>query len=216
VPVIFDAETASSLLGHVTSAINGYSIYKGASFLCGRLGERIASPLVTIVDDGTLPRGLGSKPFDGEGLPTRRTTLVSEGTLQSYILDTYSARKLGLHTTHNASRSTGGPPTAAPTNLRIVNGATSLADMIRGIDQGFLVTELIGFGVNAVTGDYSQGAAGLWIEGGEIAYPIHEVTIAGHLGAMLEQVELVGNDLREDERIASPSLKIAKMTVAGE
>lgn len=216
VPVIFDPDTASSLLGHLAGAVNGYSLYKGASFLIGRLGERIASPLVTIVDDGTIPRGPGSKPFDGEGLPTRRNVIVADGLLQSWILDTYSARKLGLQSTGNASRSTGDAPSASPTNLRLIPGTSTHDEIVASVKSGFYVTELIGFGVNLVTGDYSQGAAGFWIQDGKLSHPVHEATIAGHLADMLQSVEMVGDDLREDDRIASPTLKIGRMIVGGE
>lgn len=216
VPVVFDPETASSLLSHFAGAVNGYSLYKGASFLIGRLGQPVASPLVTIVDDGTIQRGPGSKPFDGEGLATRRTVVVGDGVLESWILDVYSARKLGLRSTGNAARSTGDSPTAAPTNLRLLPGKSSHEDIVSSVRSGLYVTELIGFGVNLVTGDYSQGAAGFWIEDGRLARPVHEVTIAGNLADMLKQVELVGDDLREDDRVASPTLKIARMTVGGE
>lgn len=215
VPVVFDPDTAGSLLGHVASAVNGYAIYKGASFLIGRLGQRIASPLVTIVDDGTIRRGPGSKPFDGEGLATRRTVVVGEGVLESWLLDTYSARKVGLQSTGNAARSAGDAPTAAPTNLRLLSGSTTAADIIASVQSGFYVTELIGFGVNPVTGDYSQGAAGLWIEGGKLSHAVHEVTIAGDLPSMLLGIEMVGDDPNEDDRIASPTIKIGRMTVGG-
>ena len=216
VPVVFDPETASALLGHIAGALNGYSLYKGASFLLGKIDEVIASDLVTIVDDGTLPRGLGSRPFDGEGLPSKRTVLVEQGRLRSYLLDSYSARKLGLETTHNAARPIGDAPSVSPTNLRIVPSTTSARDIIRGVKSGFYVMELIGFGVNQVTGDYSQGAAGMWIEDGELAYPVHEVTIASNLATMLAQVEAIGDDLRTDQRTSSPTLLLSSMTVAGE
>jgi PmbA protein len=170
---------------------------------------------VTVVDDGRLARGHGSRPFDAEGLPTRRTVVIDGGRLASYLLDTYSARRLDMASTGNAARAVGGGPGAAPTNLFLSPGPHSQEAIIASIDRGLLVTELIGFGVNAVTGDYSRGAAGLWIENGEIAYPVEEITIAGNLLDMFRDVEMVGDDLVVRSTIASPTLKIGRMTIAG-
>jgi PmbA protein len=214
VPVIFDPETASSLIGSIAAAASGPSLYRGASFLLSRLGKRIASSMVTIVDDGSIPAALGSKPFDGEGLPVRRSTVVDRGELASYLLDTYSARKLGLESTHHASR-TGGGVGVQTTNLMLLPGDAAPEDLIRSVRHGFYVTELIGFGVNFVTGDYSRGAAGLWIENGELAYPVEEVTIAGNLLDMLDAVDGIGNDLVLRDVTAAPTVKIARMVVAG-
>jgi PmbA protein len=215
VPVIFDPETASTLLGHLCSAVSGTALYKGASFLQGQLGEAIASPAVTVYDDGKIPGGLGSRPFDGEGLPTRKTAVVDRGMLQSYLLDTYSGRKLGLATTGNAVRGIGDSPAVGPTNFYLEEGPHAPEEIIRSVDRGLLVTELIGFGVNLVTGDYSRGAAGFWIENGEIAYPVEEITIAGNLKEMLRDIEMVGSDLDFRTSVAAPTIKIARMTVAG-
>jgi PmbA protein len=215
VPVVFDPETAASLLRTLCNAASGTAIYRSASFLTGRLGERVASPLLTVVDDGRMPSHLGSRPFDGEGLPTRRTVLVQDGVLSSYLLDTYTGRKLGLPSTGNASRSLGQPPTVSPTNVYIAPGAHPSEEIIRSVGRGLYLTEMIGFGVNLVTGDYSRGAVGLWIERGELAYPVEEITIAGNLRTMLEQVEMVGSDLEWRGTTAAPTLKIARMTVAG-
>ena len=215
VPIVFDPEMSASLLRNLSSAISGYSLYKGASFLVGKLGAQIASELVTVIDDGTIPGALGSRPFDGEGLPTRNKTVVEKGRLQSYLLDTYSGRKLGMASTANAARSVGEPPAVAPFNFYLAAGKDSPDDIIRSVKQGFYVTELIGFGVNMVTGDYSRGAVGLWIEDGELSYPVEEVTIAGNLKEMLQNIEMVGDDLEMRGRIAAPTLKISQMTVAG-
>jgi PmbA protein len=215
VPVIFDALTAPSLLQQLAGCLSGYAIYRRASFLVERLGEPIASPLVTAIDDGRLPGGLGSRPFDGEGLPTRRTPLVSRGRLSSWLLDSYSARKLSLASTGNAARSAGSAPGVAPTNLWIEPGERTLEAIIADTPRGLLVTELIGMGFNPVTGDYSRGAAGLWIEGGEIAFPVEEITIAGNLADMLRDVDAVGSELLWLSRVASPPLRVARMTVAG-
>jgi PmbA protein len=215
VPVIFDQETAGSLLGHLCSAASGYALYKGASFLIGQLGKRLAPESVTIYDDGRLPGALGARPFDGEGLPTRRTGLMEKGVLTSYLLDTYSGRKLGLSSTGNAWRSVGEGPSVGPTNFYLLPGNLAPSEMIRSVKGGLYVTELIGFGVNLVTGDYSRGVAGIWIENGELAFPVEEVTIAGNLKQMFAGIEMVGDDLEFRGRIASPTLKIGEMTVAG-
>ena len=216
VPVVFEPEIAATLLRHLSGALSGYSLYKGASFLIGKLGDKIASELITVVDDGTIPAALGSKPFDGEGLPTGRKTVVEKGVLQSYLLDTYSGRKLGYPSTGNAARSVGEPPGVAPTNFYLSPGSYSPDKIIASVEEGFYVTELIGFGVNLVTGDYSRGAAGIWIEKGELAYPVEEVTIAGNLKEILLNIEMVGNDLEMRDRICAPTVKISRMTVAGD
>ena len=216
VPVVFEPEIAATLLRHLSGALSGYSLYKGASFLIGKLGDKIASELITVVDDGTIPAALGSKPFDGEGLPTGRKTVVEKGVLQSYLLDTYSGRKLGYPSTGNAARSVGEPPGVAPTNFYLSPGSYSPEEIIASVEEGFYVTELIGFGVNLVTGDYSRGAAGIWIEKGELTYPVEEVTIAGNLKEILLNIEMVGNDLEMRDRICAPTVKISRMTVAGD
>lgn len=216
VPVVFDPETAASLVRSVAVAASGPSLYRGTSFLVGRLGERLAPPSVTIVDDPLLRQGHASRPFDGEGLPSRRTVLVDRGVLTSYLLDTYSARKLGLGATGHASREGGGGVTVGYTNLYLAPGPHDPEDIVRSVDRGLYVTEMIGFGVNVVTGDYSRGAVGFWIEGGELAHPVDEITIAGNLGRMLGDVEMVGRDLQFRDQTAAPTLKIARMTVAGQ
>ncbi len=215
VPVIFDPETASGLIHHLASAVSGYALYKGTSFLIGKLGQRIAPEWVTIVDDGTLAGGLGSKPFDGEGLMTRRTVVVERGILRNYLFDTYSGRKLESRSTGNASRSVADAPRVAPTNFILQPGNTPPQDVIRSVQRGLYVTELIGFGVNAVTGDYSRGAVGQWIENGELAYPVEEITIAGNLSSMYQNIDIIGNDLEFRHSVVAPTIKIARMTVAG-
>lgn len=216
VPVVFDSETAGSLMGNLCSAVSGYSLYKGASFLAGQLEKPLAPEYVTVYDDGRVVGGLGSRPFDGEGLPTRKTTVVERGVLKSYLLDTYSGRKLGLPSTGNASRSVGENPSVGPTNFFLVPGTKTAQDIIKTVKQGLYVTDLIGFGINMVTGDYSRGAAGFWIEGGELAYPVEEITIAGNLKEMFAGIEMIGSDLVFRGRIASPTVKIAEMMVAGD
>jgi PmbA protein len=216
VPVLFDPVTAPSLLSHLVACVNGYSVYRETSFLASLMGERIASELVTVIDDGRLPGGLGSRPFDGEGLPTRRTEILRQGRLESWLLDAYSARKLGAAPTGSAARGPTSAPSVAPTNLWLAPGSGSLEELVASTPRGLLVTELIGMGFNPVTGDYSRGAAGLWIEGGEIAHPVEEITIAGNLAEMLASIDAVADDLLWLGRIASPSLRVARMTVAGE
>ena len=214
VPVVFDPETAASLVRAMAGAASGPGLYRRASFLLDRLGKRGAASSVTIVDDGVIPRALGSRPFDGEGLPTRHTVVVGEGVLESYLLDSYSARKLGLRSTHHASRDGAGVGVST-TNLVLKPGPTPPEELIRSVKNGLYVTELIGFGVNGVTGDYSRGAVGQWIENGELAYPVEEVTVAGNLLEMFAAIESVGNDLVLRERTAAPTLLIGRMVVAG-
>jgi len=215
VPVVFDQETAGSLLSNLCGAISGYGLYKRASFLLDKLGQTIASDLMTVYDDGRMAGGLGSRPFDGEGLATRKNTIVERGVLRSYLLDTYSGRKLGLPSTGNASRSVGESPSVGPTNFYLVPGLRSAQEIIGSVKEGLYVTELIGFGINMVTGDYSRGACGFWIENGELAYPVEEITIAGNLKQMFKDIEMIGSDLVFRGRIASPTLKISELMVAG-
>jgi PmbA protein len=215
-PIVFDPEMAASLLRNLASAVSGYSLYKGASFLAGKLGAQIGSDLLTVIDDGTIPGALGSRPFDGEGLAVRKKSVVEKGLLQSYLLDTYSGKKLGMASTGNASRSVGEPPAVSPANFYLVPGKDSPEQIIATVKAGLYVTEMIGFGVNMVTGDYSRGAAGLWIENGELAYPVEEITIAGNLKEMFQNIEMVGSDLELRGRIASPTIKMSQMTIAGD
>src|SRR6185369_14917376 len=165
----------------IFQAVSGESVYQKASFLADQLGETVASPALTVVDDGRMIRGVGSRPFDGEGLATRRTVVVGEGVLESFLTNTYTGRRLGSASTGNASRGLVGQPGVGPGNLFIAAGDASPAKIVGSIERGLFVTELIGFGVNVVNGDYSRGAAGIWIEGGELAYPVEEITIAGNL-----------------------------------
>jgi PmbA protein len=214
-PVIFEPDRAASLIRTLVGAASGPSLYKGASFLINRLGTQVAAPIVTIIDDGTIRGGLGSRPFDGEGLLTTRKAVVEAGVLKTYLLDSYSARKLKLQPTGNASRSVGDAPTVSPANLYLEPGRYSPEEIIRSVREGLYVTELIGFGVNTVTGDYSRGASGIWIENGELTYPVQEITIAGNLKEMFMAIEMVGNDLVWRSSTASPTIKIGEMTIAG-
>jgi PmbA protein len=216
VPVIFDSVTARSLIGNIFEAVEGDSIYRKASILAGKLGERVASENVTVIDDGGLPGLFGTAPFDDEGVPSRRTVVIDRGVLKSYLLNSYTARKLGMRTTGNAARGITGNAGVGHGNFFLEKGHRSPEEIIRGIRQGLYVTELIGHGVNIVTGDYSRGAAGLWIENGEFAYPVSEITIAANLQQMLMDVEAVGSDLEFRGSVASPTLLIREMTVSGQ
>jgi PmbA protein len=220
VPVVFAPEVARSLIGSVFEAASGDSIWRHASFLAGKLAEPIAAQGVTIVDDNAmlLPSGVGgfgSSPFDGEGLPSRRTVVVEQGVLRHYLLNTYTARKLGMKSTHNASRGLAGAPGIGCGNLYLEPGPLSPEEIISAIPAGLYVTSLMGFGVNLVTGDYSRGATGLWIENGQLTHAVEEITIAGNLADMLRNVTAIGNDLVFRGSVASPTLRIDGMTLAG-
>jgi PmbA protein len=220
VPIVFAPEVARSLIGSVFEAASGDSIWRHASFLAGKLGAQIAAPGLTIVDDNfmLLPTGaggFGSSPFDGEGLPSRRTVVVENGVLQTYLLNTYTARKLGLKSTHNASRGLAGTPGIGCGNLFLEPGNLTQDQILAEVPAGLYVTSLMGFGVNVVTGDYSRGATGQWIENGQLAHAVEEVTIAGNLADMLMNLTAIGSDLVFRGSVASPTLRIDGMTIAG-
>jgi PmbA protein len=214
VPVVFDPREASSLLGHLAGAISGAAIARGVSFLKDRMGQKIFAPGITVTDDPHRRRGLRSKPFDGEGVANRRRALIDNGVLTTWLLDCASARQLGLETTGHAARGTGGPPSPSATNLYLEAGTLSPQALMADIAQGFYVTELMGMGVNGVTGDYSRGAAGFWIENGQIAYPVSEVTIAGNLKDMFAHLA-PANDLVFRQGTNAPTVRIEGMTLAG-
>jgi PmbA protein len=216
VPVVFDPMVSRGLIDHIFDAVNGDAVYRHASFLAGKLGEQIAGENITIIDDGTMPGGFGSSPFDGEGVPTRRTVVVERGVLKSYLLNTYTSRKLGLQTTGNAARGLTGNPGIGSGNFFLQPGQKSSQEIIRDLRNGLYVTEFLGFGVNLVTGDFSRGASGLWIENGEFTYPVEEITVAGNLKEMFRNVTEIGNDLEFRSSLACPTIRIDGMTVAGE
>src|SRR4051794_11867962 len=216
VPIIFDPLVATSILEHIFEGVNGDSVYRGASFLAGKLGQKIAADHITIIDDGTIPGGFGSSPFDGEGVPTRRTVVVQNGVLNSYVLNTYTAKKLNMKTTGNASRGLAGTPGIGPGNYFLQPGTRTPKEMIAGIKEGLYVTEFLGQGVNMVTGDYSRGASGLWISGGQLAYPVEEITVAGNLKELFFNISEVGNDLEFRGAVASPTIRVDGLTVGGE
>lgn len=216
VPIIFDPLTARALLDLLADAVNGDAIYRHASYLSGKLGERVAGENITLIDDGTMPGGFGSSPFDGEGVPTRQTIVIERGELKSYLLNTYTARKLGLATTGNASRGLTGNPGISTGNFFLQPGSKSPQQIISGVKEGLYVTDFLGMGVNLVTGDFSRGASGMWISGGELAYPVEEITVGGNMREMFSNVAEIGNDLEFRTAVASPTLRIEGMTVAGE
>ena len=216
VPIVFEHTVAGSLVGHIFEAVNGDSVYRHASYLTGKLGEKIAGDNINIVDDGTMPGGFGTTPFDSEGVPSRKTVVVENGVLKSYLLNTYTAKKLGLATTGNASRGLAGTPGIGPGNFFLQPGKKSAQEIIAEIKDGLFVTEFLGFGVNLVTGDFSRGASGIWIRNGELTFPVEEITVAGNLQDMFRNIAEIGSDLQFRSAIASPTLRIEGMTVAGE
>jgi PmbA protein len=213
-PVIYDPRVAGGLLGHLAGAINGASVARGTTFLKDKLGQRIFAPGIAIRDDPRRVRGLRSRPFDGEGTPTAGCALIDDGVLTTWLLDSRSARQLGLRSTGHASRGTGGPPSPSATNLYLDAGTLTPAELMADIKLGLYVTELIGMGVNGVTGDYSRGAAGFMIRDGAIAEPVAEITIAGNLLEMFAQI-VPANDLRFRRGTDSPTVRVDGMTMAG-
>jgi PmbA protein len=216
VPVVLDPMVANSILEHIFEGVNGDSVYRGASFLAGKLGQQIAGNNITVVDDGTIIGGFGTSPFDGEGIPTRRTVVIENGVLKSYLLNTYTAKKLGLETTANASRGLAGTPGIGPGNYFLQAGTKSPQQIIGDIKDGLYITEFLGMGVNLVTGDYSRGASGMWIVNGELAYPVEEITVAGNLKDIFKNISEIGSDLEFRGSVASPTIRIDGLTVGGE
>jgi PmbA protein len=214
VPIVYDPRVANGLIGHFSGAISGSSIARGVSFLKEQMGKQIFAKGVRIVDDPHRPRGLRSKPFDAEGVANARRALIEDGVLTTWLLDCASAKQLGLQTTGHAARGTGGPPSPSPTNLFMEPGVLAPAALMAGIKEGFYITDLMGMGVNMVTGDYSRGASGFWIENGALAYPVAEVTIAGNLKDMFLNLT-PANDLEFRHGTNAPTLRVEGMTVAG-
>jgi PmbA protein len=215
VPVIFDPRTARSLLSSIGEAVSGDLIYREASYLAGKLGQQVASAQVTVIDDGILRGGFGSTPFDDEGVLTRRNVVIERGLLNGYLLSSYSGRKLNMTTTGNAARGIVGSPAVGTHNFYMQAGEQTPAQIIASVQNGFYVTDFMGFGVNVVTGDISHGASGLWIDHGELAYPVEEVTVAGNLLDIFRNVVAVGSDLEFRGSMAAPTMLVAEMAVAG-
>ena len=213
-PVLFDPRCSNSLLGHLGGAINGSSIARGTSFLKDRLGEQIFPDGITVVDDPHRAKGMKSKPFDAEGIANQRCNIIDNGVLTTWVLDLASARQLGLESTGHAARGTGGPPSPSLTNFHMEPGSLSREALIKQAGTGFYVTEMMGMGVNGVTGDYSRGASGYWIKNGELVYPVSELTIAGNLKDMFMNLT-PADDLEFKYATNAPTLRIDGMTVAG-
>ncbi|CAN92191.1 PmbA protein [Sorangium cellulosum So ce56] len=214
-PVVFDPDVARSMLGLLGSCIMGSSIWRKSSYLVGREGTRIASDLITVVDDPLIPRAPGSRPFDGEGLLARRNVVVEQGILKTYLCDSYSGRKLKRPPTASASRGAGGGVGPSTSNFLLQPTSTPAAEIVRSTPRGLYVTEMMGFGFNAVTGDFSRGASGFWIENGELAYPVSEVTISLNLDELLQRIDAVGDDLDLRTSTCSPTFRVSSMTIAG-
>lgn len=215
VAVIFDPDAGRSILGLLGSCVNGGSIWRKSSYLLEREGQAVASKLVTVIDDPLIVRGPGSRPFDGEGLLSRKNVVVQDGVLKTFILDTYSAKKLGKQSTGNASRGSGGGVGPSSTNLILQPGKQTAKQLLASTERAFYVTDMMGFGFNAVTGDFSRGASGFWIERGERVYPVSEVTISLNLDDMLKRIDAIADDLDLRTSICTPTFRISSMTVAG-
>jgi PmbA protein len=215
VPVIFDPEVGRALVGMIFSVSNGSAMYRKSTYLLGREGTLVASPLVTIVDDPLIPRAPGSRGFDGDGLATRKNVLVNRGVLETVLCDTYSARKLGRASTASAGRGVGGTPGPTTSNLIMQPGTISRDELFRDTERGLYVTSMMGFGFNPITGDFSRGAAGFWIEKGEIQFPVSEVTVSCNFDDLLQRIDRVASDLDRRSSTACPTLRVSRMTVAG-
>ncbi len=213
--VVFDPDAARSILGLLAGCITGGAIWRRSSYLLDRVGTKVASELVSVVDDPLIPEAPGSRAWDGEGLLSRRNVVVENGVLKSYLLDSYSARKLKLESTASASRGGSGGVSPGTTNFVLSPGSSSPEDIVKSTKKGLYVTDMMGFGFNAVTGDFSRGASGFWIENGEKTFPVSEVTISLNLNDMLQRIDMVGSDLDLRSSVASPTIRVSAMTLAG-
>lgn len=216
VPVIFDPMMAASFIGGIAGAVNGDAVFKKSSFLASKLGQTIAPPTVTIVDDGLMPKGLATSPFDGEGVPTRRSALLDKGVLKTFLYDAFTARKANTRSTGNASRGYRSLPSIGTHNLYLEPGTRAPQALVKEVPNGFYVTTMLGHGANLVTGEYSRGANGLWIENGELTRPVQEVTVAGNLLDMLSRIDGLGNDLTFRGSVGAPTIRFNELTVSGE
>ena len=213
--VVFEPRVAKSLLGHIFEAVSGESIYRKSSFLLDKLGQQVAAESVTVIDDATIPGYFGSSPFDDEGVPSRRTVIIENGVLKNYLFNTYAARKLNAKTTGNGARGLTGAAGIGHGTLYLEAGSQTPDEIFAAIGTGLYITELIGFGVNTVTGDYSRGAAGLWIEDGKLSYPVAEITVAANLSDMLKNIVHIGSDLEFRGSTCAPSIAISGITISG-
>ncbi len=213
-PVVFDRDAARSIIGTFAGCILGGALWRKSSYLVDKLGELVASPLVTLVDDPLVVRGPGSRQFDGDGLPSKRNVVVDGGKLSSYLLDTYSARKLGMQSTHSGSRG-GASVSSSTSNFTLAAGELTREELIAQTPRGLYVTDMMGYGFNAITGDFSRGASGFWIEDGKIAHPVSEVTISGNLDQMLKGIDAIADDLDLQTSVAAPTFRVSQMTISG-
>ncbi len=215
VPVVFDPDAGRALLSLLFSCISGSAIYRRTSYLVDALGESVAADGVTIVDDPLMPAAPASRPYDGEGLASRRNVVIEKGVLRSYLLDTYAARKLGLRSTASASRGIGGRPAPASTNFHLLPGTATAESLIGDIESGFYVTNMMGFGFNGTTGDFSRGAEGFWIEKGKLTFPVGEMTVSANFKDLWARVDGIADDLDPKTGFACPTFRVGRMTVAG-
>jgi PmbA protein len=215
VPVVFDPQMTGGFIAGLSGAVNGLLVHKKSSFLAPLLGKRIAPPHVTLVDDATLEGGIGTRPFDGEGVASQRTEIISKGILKSFLYDATTARKAKSRSTASASRGWASLPSIGTSNFYLERGDVDPKDIIRGVKNGFYVTTMLGRGADVVTGDYSRGANGIWIENGELTHPVQEVTVSGNLLQMLAGIDAVGNDLDFRSSVAAPTIRFAELVVSG-
>jgi PmbA protein len=206
VPIVFEPDMSAGMIAFLFNCINGNSIYLKQSFLAGKLGEKIGADIVNVADDGLIPGAGGTKPFDAEGVPVRKTVVIENGVLKNYLTDTYAGRKLNMKSTGNAS---------GTNNLYLAPGKSTQEEIIKSVDKGLFLTGTIGFGLVAATGDISRGAFGIWIEKGELTYPVAEITISGNLAQLLQGIQMIGNDIKYKDSITAPTIKVAEMTVGG-
>ncbi len=214
-PVVFDTEAGRGIVGAIFSVANGSSFWRKSTYLIGREGTLVASPLVNVVDDPLIPRAPGSRPFDGDGLPTRKNSIITDGVLGSVLCDVYSARKLGRRSTGSAGRGVGGNPGPTTSNLIMAPGTMSKRDLLKATGRGLYVTSMMGFGFNPVTGDFSRGAAGFWIEDGELTFPVSEITISCNFDELLKRIDMIASDLDLRSSTACATFRVSHMTIAG-
>ncbi|TMA15066.1 MAG: TldD/PmbA family protein, partial [Deltaproteobacteria bacterium] len=215
VPVVFDPQMAAGFIGGISTAVNGLLVHKKSSFLGALLGKQVASRNVTLIDDATLAHGIATRPFDGEGVASRRTAVVENGILRSFLYDATTARKAKAKSTSSASRAWASLPSIGTSNFYLQAGAQKPEEIIKGVQNGLYVTAMLGRGADPVTGDYSRGANGIWIENGELAYPVQEVTVSGNLLEMLKGIDAVGDDLDFRASTAAPTIRFAELVVSG-
>ena len=215
VPVVWEPRMAASLVATIGRAASGEAFYRRSTFLADAEGQAVAGEHVTLVDDATLPARLASMPFDGDGIATRRNPLIDRGVFRGFLFDTYNARRTGRRSTGSAVRDVGTLPSVGTSNLALEAGSSTAAEIIAGVVEGLYLTTLMGFGINLTTGDFSRGAAGLWIRKGELAEPVSEINVSGRLQEMLQSIDMVGDDVEWHGQVAAPTIRMAQLTVSG-